>query len=156
MSEENKKRALIIGGIILAFILLMFMLRKKTTMPVNGAGQASDTYYLTSNIPPIDSSGFTMPNFGPVTIGTGGSGGVGYGGTCGGCDMVSNFGNNAQLAGYLNNTSSYADAVNDALAAMNGYIGNAQGNTASSAYYSFGEPAPRPYSPVSQLPIVGA
>lgn len=120
MTSEQKKKALIIGGVILAFLLILWLLRKTnkynpSATVTNGAGNAADTYYLTNNIPPINGMGLTQPNFGPITIGTGSGMGAG---SCGGCDSTAYYGSADQLAASLGGLDNYQQAVEDALSAM--------------------------------------
>jgi hypothetical protein len=170
MTKENKKKVFIIVGIILAFILLIYMLKKNKPRALTNANNSNanpDTYYLTNNIPPINASGFTMPNFGPVTIATGGMSG-GSGGSCNGCDVISNFGNTQQLSQYLNGMGNYTAALQDALNAASpdySYQTNnvfesstspLSDNRVISVGYNEGETV-RPYSPApgySNLPVV--
>jgi hypothetical protein len=117
MDKKEKKTLIIVGCVGVAFVVLLYLLRKTNgvhSRVTNGAGQPADTYYLTSNIPPINSSGVTVPNFGPVTIGNGSGGG--YGG-CNGCDVTSQYGSSFQLAQALSaqNMDNYDQAVQDAL-----------------------------------------
>ena len=117
MTKENKKKVIIVAAIVAAFIVLLSLMRKRggsAGVMGQSSGSNPNTYYLTSNIPPLDSNGYAAPNFGPVTIGTGSGGGG-----CNGCDMVSNFGNTSQLTDYLNNSGgNYNQALQDALNAM--------------------------------------
>lgn len=113
MTQENKKKIFIVVGIVAAFVILSFLIRKNKSNgigSVSGSGTNPNTYYLTNNIPPLNAGGYAAPNFGPVTIGTGSGSGP-----CGGCDTVTNFGNTDQLAQYLNNSSNYTAALQDAL-----------------------------------------
>lgn len=172
MTQENKKKAYIIAGVILAFILLVYLLRRNKSGAATGNNSSANpnpnTYYLTNNIPPINASGFTMPNFGPVTIATGGMGGSSNGGSCNGCDVISNFGNTQQLSQYLNGMGNYTAALQDALNAASPDYSYQTNNVFESSTsplsdsriisvgYNEGETV-RPYSPApgySNLPVV--
>lgn len=126
MSKEEKKKALIAVGLVIALIVLWFLMRKsgRYNPVVNGAGRPAGTSYLTYNIPPINSDGFTLPNFGDIVIQAGNPGGTsGYG--CGGCDASSYYGTTAQLAAALPGSESYSNYQ----AALTESINNFQLNT---------------------------
>lgn len=118
MTKEEKKKALIAAGLVGALIILWLLMKKsgRYNPVVNGAGQPAGTSYLTYNIPPINSSGYAIPDFGDVVIQAGNP--AGNGGGCGGCDAVSYYGTSAQLAAGLAGSEQYAnyqDALSEAL-----------------------------------------
>jgi len=116
--KKPTKKEWIYIGVLVALALLLWLLTRAKHVASAAPGNGADTYYLTGNIPPINSDGFTMPSFGDVNIpgvnlNTGGGG-------CNNCDQTPYYGSTQQLADALGGNG--ADAIQDALKSLPGYM----------------------------------